>query len=55
MGDTVGMNFIKRNEINDLAYTTVLVSIPQVLKPRFLANSPLPGVLYNSTVGRLSH
>ena len=51
MGDTVGMNFIKRNEIKHLAYTMVLFSIPQVLKPRFLANSPLPSVLYNSTVG----
>lgn len=47
----MGMNFIKRNKIKHLAYPMVLVSIPQVLKPRFLANSPLPGVLYNSTVG----
>lgn len=51
MDDTAGMNFIKRNKNKHLAYTMVLFFIQQVLKPRFLANSPLPSVLYNSTVG----
>ena len=51
MGDTAGMNFIKRNKIKHLAYTMVLFSIPRVIKPRFLANSPLPSVLYNNTMG----
>lgn len=51
MGDTVGMNFIKRNEIKHLAYTMVLFFIQQVLKPRFLAISPLPSVLHNNTMG----